>query len=443
MTDAVGQKSSFWQCWQQLPDSIDTDSPLLIRAEDNAVTSYNVLTLMIEECTEQLVNTSSHDIITCVLENGPTWLAWFLAASRCKRRFIPIDPENHKDLPATAAALGAHWLVSVDGLTALQHEAESNANEWDIAKVSSGSTGDAKLVPCRASHLIADGEQIIRTMGIRSDDRNLAVIPFGFSYGLGNLIMPLLLQGTAIVYCQAYLPGQIPEWVQRYAITVMPTVPMLYQLLCQSTDKLDPRLRLCISAGATLSGAVAQSFAETHRRKIHNFYGSSETGGICYDRDGSAGLEGRSVGTPLEGVELTISPQGDITVRSQAVAKADNTWVLPDLGKLVRGELRLLGRKDRILNLSGKKLSAASIETCLRNHPEVTDALVFVRDEATRPRLCAAVETCLQRRTLQAYLHESLPAWQVPSQFFVTNKLPRDARGKLTPDAVISQLSPS
>ena len=50
-----------------------------------------------------------------------------------------------------------------------------------------------------------------------------------------------------------------------------------------------------ISAGAVLPPAVAQAFFERFGVKIHNFYGSSETGGICYDRTGSASLSGRSV----------------------------------------------------------------------------------------------------------------------------------------------------
>ncbi len=34
-------------------------------------------------------------------------------------------------------------------------------------------------------------------MGIGADDINLACIPLSHSYALGNIVMPLLLQGTA------------------------------------------------------------------------------------------------------------------------------------------------------------------------------------------------------------------------------------------------------
>ena len=45
-----------------------------------------------------------------------------------------------------------------------------------------------------------------------------------------------------------------------------------------------------ISAGALLLAAAktARAFQARFGRKIHNFYGSSETGGIAYDRTGAA-----------------------------------------------------------------------------------------------------------------------------------------------------------
>ena len=82
---------------------------------------------------------------------------------------------------------------------------------------------------------------------------------------------------------------------------------------------------MVISAGATLPPTVAAQFRRTYGQPIHTFYGSSECGGICYDRVGDAAERG-SVGTPVEGVELSFMPHegatdgvGLVTVRSAAV----------------------------------------------------------------------------------------------------------------------------
>src|SRR4051812_39693792 len=66
----------------------------------------------------------------------------------------------------------------------------------------------------------------------------------------------------------------------------------------------DWRLRLCISAGAPLLASVAATFTRVFGLKIHSFYGSSECGGICYDRTAEANYDDGFVGTPMEGVRL-------------------------------------------------------------------------------------------------------------------------------------------
>jgi len=50
------------------------------------------------------------------------------------------------------------------------------------------------------------------------------------SYGLGNLVMPLILQGTAMVCAGDYVPRQLVEWIDRYRITVFPAVPALLRI---------------------------------------------------------------------------------------------------------------------------------------------------------------------------------------------------------------------
>ena len=52
-----------------------------------------------------------------------------------------------------------------------------------------------------------------------------------------------------------------------------------------------------------LPSATAVQFRETYGQPIHVFYGSSECGGICYDREGGAAERG-TVGTPVEGVRI-------------------------------------------------------------------------------------------------------------------------------------------
>ena len=75
-----------------------------------------------------------------------------------------------------------------------------------------------------------------------------------------------------------------------------------------------------LTAGAPLRAVTAGRFRETFGLPVHVFYGASECGGICYDREGTAAERG-TVGAPVEGVRVELEPPGGIlTVRSPAVA---------------------------------------------------------------------------------------------------------------------------
>jgi acyl-coenzyme A synthetase/AMP-(fatty) acid ligase len=215
-------------------------------------------------------------------------------------------------------------------------------------------------------------------------------------------------------------------------VTVFPGVPALFRVLAAMPPGTKmPGLRTVISAGAMLSPETAQAFHARFDVKIHDFYGSSETGGISYDRTGDASLAGRSVGKPLRGVTVTVK-DGRITVASRAVALPAGKWRLPDRGEWNRpGELVLLGRAGQGANIGGKKVHPLEIERALRALPGVSDAHVWLEHRQGRDSLAAAVETRLARATIEHALAARLPAWKMPRHFLIAPELPRTGRGKL------------
>jgi len=215
-------------------------------------------------------------------------------------------------------------------------------------------------------------------------------------------------------------------------VTVFPAVPALFRVLAAlpAGPGLTP-LRTAISAGAVLSPAIARAFVDRYGIKIHNFYGASETGGICYDRTGSASLSGRSVGKSMDGVSVSIH-QGRIRVKSAAVAKRGGQWLLHDFGAWNnREELVLLGRLGQGVNIGGKKVHPREVERILRSVPAVTDAAVWMQQGRDRDFLAAGVETTLTRAKLEETLGARLSAWKMPKCYFIAKELPRTARGKL------------
>lgn len=421
-----------WAHWQGRQKRLGSKIALIDAAKDAAWTAH-ALTEAALSFSDRLLRYRAGERIAFRLPNGPDWFALFLALQRAGLAAAPLDA----GMPAegcveTARRLGARALY-LDGEFHLLKTAFPPSKTCCCVKITSGSGAVPKAVECRAEHLLADGRQVIRTMGIRANDLNLAAIPLGHSYGLGNLVMPLILQGTALVCAGDYMPRQLVEWIERYRVTVFPAVPALLRVLAALPPGRGdcPSLRTVISAGAVLTPAVAQAFFARYGVKIHNFYGASETGGICYDRTGGASLTGRSVGKPLAGVSVTVKA-GRVTVESPAVATRTGKWRVNDFGDWNgRGELALLGRAGQGANIGGKKVHPLEVERVLRTLPGVTDAAVWLRQSEGRDLLAAGVETARSRAELERALAARLPAWKLPKAWFIALELPRTARGKL------------
>jgi acyl-CoA synthetase (AMP-forming)/AMP-acid ligase II len=412
--------TSLWKLWEAVA-ARRANRIAVIDAETGREWTCRELTTLAERVAAPL----DGRIVPICQPNSAIWLATFLGIQKVGTTALPLDPS----LPMEAQERTVRRAFR--GLPARSC----------CIKLTSGTAGDLKFVYCSAANLQADGEHIIRTMSIRPADRNLAIIPLGHSYGLGNLVLPLLLQGTAVVCAQAFVPRQVLQWIERHHVSVLPTVPAVLRALAQLEGVAKPpSLRLVISAGAPLSAEVAQQFYRRYGIKIHNFYGSSETGGICYDRTGNASLSGRSVGKPMDDVVVRIRRDGRVTVSSRA-GKA----TLTDLGEWNRsGELRLLGRVGEVANIGGKKVSPAEVERTLRELRGVSDAWVtVVKDKRGNDYLVAAVETTHARIDLEEDLLRALPSWKLPKKWVIDAALPRTDRGKLHTAELRARLSVS
>jgi len=330
-----------------------------------------------------------------------------------------------------------------------------------LVKLTSGSTGAPRALDFTHAQMLADGRQICAAMGIGAGDLNLGVIPLGHSYGLGNLVVPLLEQGTAVLCAASPFPQAIAEDCARWRPTVFPAVPTLLRALAGAdvAPEMLASLRTVISSGAPLAVEVAVAFAGKFGRRVHNFYGSSETGGIAYDCEGGAAEEGgRGVGRIIAGVRLHWRRGKRFAVESDAVM-GRGCHLMPDRGEMnARGELVLLGRAGRTLKIAGRRLDPVEVENALRALPGVRDA--FVAEHPSRADAVAAVvafafgkpsppaplpggeggaaaaagETSAGAGVIAQWrglLARRLAAWKIPDKIVVVSAFPVTQRGKI------------
>jgi acyl-CoA synthetase (AMP-forming)/AMP-acid ligase II len=331
-----------------------------------------------------------------------------------------------------------------------------------MVKLTSGSTGEARGIAVGTAHLLADGRQVIASMGIRPGDVNVAVIPMSHSYGLGNLILPLVLQGTRLLIVEDPLPEPLRQAVSCADSLVFPGVPALFDMLSllPASDAGFAGLRLCISAGAPLRPATAAAFRRRFGVPVRTFYGASESGGIAYDASG-AGLaaehEEGCVGSALPGVAVRLVGEEErIAVRSAAVAHGyleeghsrrgegefrEGEFLTGDTGRFDKdGKLFLTGRLSAMVNVAGRKVNPLEVEVLLRRVPGVGDAAVLgVPDEARGESLvaCLVARPEVTRESIMLRLRGELTAYKLPRRIVFLDEIPRTERGKIDRAALL------
>ncbi|HVV74137.1 MAG TPA: class I adenylate-forming enzyme family protein [Verrucomicrobiae bacterium] len=313
-------------------------------------------------------------------------------------------------------------------------------------KTSSASTGPASSIVFTAPQLRADAGNIVGTMGLRPDWPNIGIVSLAHSYGFSNLVLPLLLHGVPLLLAESTLPESLRRAAEAAREVTLAGVPALWQAW-HAAGAIPGNVRLAISAGSPLPLALESSVFQHDGLKVHNFYGSSECGGIAYDVTAQPRSDPACVGSPINGVAVSLAENGCLEVRSNAVG--ESYWPEPkpglsggvfktgDLAELQAGFVYLRGRAGDQINVAGRKVSPESIEEVLRAHPRVRACLTFGVPGGQGPRgeiivACVAADPGVSAESLKQFALAKLPAWQVPREWWLLEDLPPGARGKLS-----------
>lgn len=313
-------------------------------------------------------------------------------------------------------------------------------------KTTSASTGTPRLIAFTGAQLMADAANIVETMGLRPDWPNLGLISLAHSYGFSNLVLPLLLHGIPLVLAGSALPESVRRAIGNFREVTIAGVPALWRTWLEA-GVLSPKVRLAVSAGAPLPLELEKKIHARAGIKIHNFYGSSECGGIAYDETSLPRADAACVGRPMRNVTIDIGPDGCVEVRSSAVGQT--YWPKPidnlgkgvfrtsDLGEMKDGRLFLRGRASDQINVAGRKVLPEAIEAVLSKHPRVRACLAFgvPEDDPRRGETivaCVAGSAGVTPENLKQFAISRLPAWQVPRKWWLLETLETNHRGKLS-----------
>lgn len=297
----------------------------------------------------------------------------------------------------------------------------------DIAEVmfTSGTTGDPKGVVLTHGNIVANVEAATQAVPSRPSYRLLSLLPLSHMLEQTVGLLAPLTGGASVCYPQSRQSTVIFRAFREHRITTVVLVPQALQLFMNAMEgrvkeqgrerlwhilhQVAPRLpmalrrvlfaqvhrqlggslKFVICGGAYLDPALARKW-EALGVPVLQGYGTTEASPII-----SCNTFKRrkldSVGRPLPGVEVRIASDGEVLVRGPNItpgywqdphatraAFEDGRYKTGDLGCMDSdGFLYFKGRKKDVIVLpSGLNAYPEDIETVLKKHPDVADAVV-------------------------------------------------------------------
>jgi O-succinylbenzoic acid--CoA ligase len=331
----------------------------------------------------------------------------------------------------------------------------------------SGTSGRPRGIALSWGNLEAITRASHERLGLTADDVWVASLSPAHVGGLVLIVRALLLGGTLLV------PGPIdaaslselldigmgataPGTTVPTHVSLVPT--QLHRILEVRGSRRAPSGLRCALIGGAHAPATLVARAVNAGWPLALTYGATEMSSqIATAPPDLVRVKAGTVGSPMDGVEIMVTPAGEIRVRGRTLAVGsvgpgvppladqDGWYHTGDLGRIDdEGHLWITGRRiDRIVS-GGVTIDAVEVEEAIRSCPGVGDACVVgVSDPEWGERVGAWVEPASSRGvdggrpsllpTVEALTHqvrELVGGAKVPRVWRVSSGLPRNPNGK-------------
>lgn len=367
----------------------------------------------------QALGIGKGDRVAILLPNGEQWLSLFYGAALIGAVTVPVNTRfKAGEIDFCLKQSGARALFYVDrflnndygsmvreiGFDAAIEISSVKKSEFAKVKVepqdllliqfTSGTTAYPKGAMLTHDGMLRNAWAAGARIGIRQDDRYFNCRPFFHVGGSTLSALMSLVHGACLVTLPTFEAGAALEMLERERCTLISGNDTIFQMLMGHEDF--PRRKLHLRGGWAAAGpqTMRQIIDRLGMKGVCAAYGLSEASpnvAMSDWRDAEV-LRVEGLALPLPGVELRISPEGEIQVRGwsvmkgycgnpQATAKAftaDGWLRTGDLGELTAdGRLRMIGRLKDVFRVGGENVAPAEVEEVLLAHPAVETAQVI------------------------------------------------------------------
>lgn len=302
-------------------------------------------------------------------------------------------------------------------------------NEWfspsDTVKVhTSGSTGTPKELWVEKQRMVNSARMTTSFLGLRKGDTALLCMPLQYIAGKMVVVRSLVAELNLIPVAPCGHPLEHLDESPCFAAMIPMQVFNSLQV-AEEREKL-MKIRHLIIGG----GFIDKNMEKELSRFPHNVwstYGMTETlSHIALRR--LNGKEASQWYTPFDNVSLHLTDKQTLAINAPLICPEPlETNDIAEFNE--KGQFRILGRKDNIINTGGVKVQAEEIETALKQYLGCPFMITSAPDEKFGERIVLLVEgTDIPANAEDAF--EKLPPYWRPKTTVCINRLPLTGSGK-------------
>lgn len=381
--------------------------------------------------------TTPEAIVGLVAERSLDVLFDLVGLIRAGRQVALLNPQATAEEQARAiqsieaTVLAEDLRSAVNERSAQPTPPEFEDAPWALDRIlarilTSGTTGQPKPVTLSAEQVISSTLAGASRLGSLPSDVWHSPRPWHHVGGLMVILRALILgfQGDLWSHFDANISR---ERLSKGDVQLASFVPVMLERVLEGVEGNPfPSLRALLIGGAATPPSLLER-AKAMQLPIARSWGMSESASQI-----ATAIPGEFE-TPLAPLPFVkISHENDVLVL-EGPQILGGRRVTSDRGTIRERGVEILGRADDVFISGGENIDPAEIETVLRSHIAVSDALVVgIANQEWGQRPVAFVRLCgeVTSDALRAFTAGSLQRYKVPDQIFFVDDLPRNAMGK-------------